>query len=238
MAAVLRLARGCASQRRSTVPCCLAGTAIAEGDCLLLADSAEKRRRFAAPPCIDRTSMQHVTTGVAQCGRDAYWRGIASLGLILDLGPADRLDPRVESLGKTFESVRRTAVVIWTHDGLAFETMAAASMRWGDGQAVYGIEDRCAGFTRLRACKLAMLARIPCSWPRGLWIETVRAEHDARRRRGEPRILNVDWPTRSWYMSLLRRAAARAGVLLTTAAGLAIGKIDLIQLVVWHRETM
>src|SRR5882757_8745974 len=32
--------------------------------------------------------------------------------LILDLGPADQVDPRVESLGKTFESVRRTAIVI------------------------------------------------------------------------------------------------------------------------------
>jgi CRISPR-associated protein Cas2 len=32
--------------------------------------------------------------------------------LILDLGPADKVDPRVESLGKAFESVRRTAVVI------------------------------------------------------------------------------------------------------------------------------
>ena len=32
--------------------------------------------------------------------------------LILDLGPADKVDPRVESLGKTFESVKRTAVVI------------------------------------------------------------------------------------------------------------------------------
>ena len=32
--------------------------------------------------------------------------------LILDLGPADKVNPRVESLGKTFESVRRTAVVI------------------------------------------------------------------------------------------------------------------------------
>jgi CRISPR-associated protein Cas2 len=32
--------------------------------------------------------------------------------LILDLGPADRVDPRVESLGKTFEQVQRTAVVI------------------------------------------------------------------------------------------------------------------------------
>jgi CRISPR-associated protein Cas2 len=32
--------------------------------------------------------------------------------LILDLGPADKVDPRVESLGKTFEAVKRTAVVI------------------------------------------------------------------------------------------------------------------------------
>jgi CRISPR-associated protein Cas2 len=32
--------------------------------------------------------------------------------LILDLGPADKVDPRVESRGKTFESVTRTAVVI------------------------------------------------------------------------------------------------------------------------------
>jgi CRISPR-associated protein Cas2 len=32
--------------------------------------------------------------------------------LILDLGPADKVDPRVESLGKTFEAVTRTAVVI------------------------------------------------------------------------------------------------------------------------------
>lgn len=32
--------------------------------------------------------------------------------LILDLGPADKVDPRVESLGKTFEPVTRTAVVI------------------------------------------------------------------------------------------------------------------------------
>jgi CRISPR-associated protein Cas2 len=32
--------------------------------------------------------------------------------LILDLGPADKVDPRVESLGKSFESVKRTAVVI------------------------------------------------------------------------------------------------------------------------------
>jgi CRISPR-associated protein Cas2 len=32
--------------------------------------------------------------------------------LILDLGPADMVDPRVESLGKTFEGVTRTAIVI------------------------------------------------------------------------------------------------------------------------------
>ena len=32
--------------------------------------------------------------------------------LILDLGAADKVDPRVESLGKTFESVKRTAIVI------------------------------------------------------------------------------------------------------------------------------
>lgn len=32
--------------------------------------------------------------------------------LILDLGSADTVDPHVESLGKTFETVRRTAVVV------------------------------------------------------------------------------------------------------------------------------
>jgi CRISPR-associated protein Cas2 len=32
--------------------------------------------------------------------------------LILDLGPADKVDPHVESLGKTFETVKRAAVVI------------------------------------------------------------------------------------------------------------------------------
>ena len=32
--------------------------------------------------------------------------------LILDLGLADKVDPRVESLGKTFETVKRTAIVI------------------------------------------------------------------------------------------------------------------------------
>jgi CRISPR-associated protein Cas2 len=32
--------------------------------------------------------------------------------LILDLGPADKVDPRVESLGKSFDPVTRTAIVI------------------------------------------------------------------------------------------------------------------------------
>jgi CRISPR-associated protein Cas2 len=32
--------------------------------------------------------------------------------LILDLGPAEAVDPRVESLGKTFESIRREAIVV------------------------------------------------------------------------------------------------------------------------------
>ncbi|MGE3875630.1 MAG: CRISPR-associated endonuclease Cas2 [Parvibaculaceae bacterium] len=32
--------------------------------------------------------------------------------LILDLGLADKVDPRVESLGKRFETIERTAVVI------------------------------------------------------------------------------------------------------------------------------
>ena len=32
--------------------------------------------------------------------------------LILDLGPADRIDPRVESLGKSFQPVTRRAMVI------------------------------------------------------------------------------------------------------------------------------
>jgi CRISPR-associated protein Cas2 len=32
--------------------------------------------------------------------------------LILDIGPADKIDPRIESLGKSFESVKRAAVVI------------------------------------------------------------------------------------------------------------------------------
>jgi CRISPR-associated protein Cas2 len=32
--------------------------------------------------------------------------------LLLDLGPADHVDPRVESLGKSFESVKREAIVV------------------------------------------------------------------------------------------------------------------------------
>ncbi|GAB4529129.1 MAG: CRISPR-associated endonuclease Cas2 [Amphiplicatus sp.] len=32
--------------------------------------------------------------------------------LIVDVGPADRVDPKVESLGKTFESVKREAIII------------------------------------------------------------------------------------------------------------------------------
>lgn len=36
----------------------------------------------------------------------------ADHALILDLGPADRADPHVESLGKSFELVKRTAVVV------------------------------------------------------------------------------------------------------------------------------
>ena len=32
--------------------------------------------------------------------------------LILDLGAADSVDPRVESLGQPFESVKRTAIVL------------------------------------------------------------------------------------------------------------------------------
>jgi CRISPR-associated protein Cas2 len=32
--------------------------------------------------------------------------------LILDLGPADKVDPRVESLGRSFAPVTRTAIVI------------------------------------------------------------------------------------------------------------------------------
>jgi CRISPR-associated protein Cas2 len=32
--------------------------------------------------------------------------------LILDLGLADKVDPRVESLGKAFEAVKRSAIVV------------------------------------------------------------------------------------------------------------------------------
>ncbi len=32
--------------------------------------------------------------------------------VILDLGPADQVDPRVESLGKSFDPIRREATVI------------------------------------------------------------------------------------------------------------------------------
>ena len=32
--------------------------------------------------------------------------------LIIDLGPADKVDPRVESLGKVFESVKREAIIV------------------------------------------------------------------------------------------------------------------------------
>jgi CRISPR-associated protein Cas2 len=32
--------------------------------------------------------------------------------IILELGPADKVDPRIESLGKAFEPVKRTAIVI------------------------------------------------------------------------------------------------------------------------------
>lgn len=32
--------------------------------------------------------------------------------LIIDVGPADKIAPRVESLGKTFESVKREAIIV------------------------------------------------------------------------------------------------------------------------------
>jgi CRISPR-associated protein Cas2 len=32
--------------------------------------------------------------------------------LILDLGPAEAVDPRVESLGKPFEAIKRSAIVL------------------------------------------------------------------------------------------------------------------------------
>lgn len=32
--------------------------------------------------------------------------------LIIDVGPADKVDPRVESLGKAFETVKRQAMIV------------------------------------------------------------------------------------------------------------------------------
>ncbi len=32
--------------------------------------------------------------------------------LIVDVGPAERIDPRVESLGKTFQSSKREAIIV------------------------------------------------------------------------------------------------------------------------------
>lgn len=32
--------------------------------------------------------------------------------IIVDVGPADRVDPKVESLGKTFQSTKREAIII------------------------------------------------------------------------------------------------------------------------------
>ena len=32
--------------------------------------------------------------------------------IILDLGPADKVDPRVESLGKTYEPLKREAMIV------------------------------------------------------------------------------------------------------------------------------
>ena len=32
--------------------------------------------------------------------------------LIVDVGPADKVDPKVESLGKSFESVKREAIIV------------------------------------------------------------------------------------------------------------------------------
>ncbi len=43
---------------------------------------------------------------------DAVIHGKDDHVLILDLGPADKVHPRVESLGKTFEAASRTAIVI------------------------------------------------------------------------------------------------------------------------------
>jgi CRISPR-associated protein Cas2 len=50
----------------------------------------------------------------AELGRrlDAAIRSADDHVLILDLGPADSVDPRVESLGRSFSATRRSAVVI------------------------------------------------------------------------------------------------------------------------------
>ena len=32
--------------------------------------------------------------------------------IIVDVGPADRIDPRIESLGRTFQSTKREAIII------------------------------------------------------------------------------------------------------------------------------
>jgi len=32
--------------------------------------------------------------------------------IIVDLGPADRVDPRIESLGRTFQSSKREAIIV------------------------------------------------------------------------------------------------------------------------------
>lgn len=32
--------------------------------------------------------------------------------IIVDVGPADRIDPRVESLGKSFQSTKREAIIV------------------------------------------------------------------------------------------------------------------------------
>jgi CRISPR-associated protein Cas2 len=45
-------------------------------------------------------------------GRLEETHGRADHVLIPDLGPADKVDPRVESLGKSSESVKRTAIVV------------------------------------------------------------------------------------------------------------------------------
>lgn len=32
--------------------------------------------------------------------------------IVIDVGPADRIDPRIESLGRTFQSTKREAIII------------------------------------------------------------------------------------------------------------------------------